>query len=359
MTAKTSAFDRAKAEAFAGSMVGVMNGAAVALMTSIGHRTGLFDVMAGLPPSTSRQIATAAKLSERYVREWLGAMATGGVVEYDPAADAYSLPPEHAAFLTRAASPNNLAVTTQFVAVLGAVEDEVVDAFRHGKGVPYSSFKRFHPVMAEESDQTSVAGLEQHILPLVPGLPGRLAEGIDVLDVGCGSGHALLKMAELYPASRFVGYDFSAEAITAANDLARRRGLGNARFEVRDAARMDEPRRFDLVTAFDAIHDQADPAGVLRNVARALRPGGVFLMQDIKAHSHVHGNADQPLIPFIYTISCMHCMSVSLACNGAGLGAAWGKELATKMLAEAGFTAVTVETLPHDVLNYYYVARNG
>jgi cyclopropane fatty-acyl-phospholipid synthase-like methyltransferase len=164
-------------------------------------------------------------------------------------------------------------------------------------------------------------------------------------------------MAELYPASRFVGYDFSVEGIGAANGEARRRGLWNARFEVRDVARMDERGTFDLVTAFDAIHDQADPAGVLRNVRRALKPGGVFLMQDIRACSHVHGNADQPLIPFIYTVSCMHCMSVSLACGGAGLGAAWGKELALTMLAEVGFRDVRVETLPHDMLNYYYVAH--
>ena len=114
-----------------------------------------------------------------------------------------------------------------------------------------------------------------------------------------------------------------------------------------------------LVTAFDAIHDQADPAGVLRNVAAALRPGGVFLMQDVRACSHVRGNLDLPLGPFVYTISCMHCMSVSLAAGGAGLGAAWGKELALTMLAEAGFGRVRVETLPHDMLNYYYVAALG
>jgi 2-polyprenyl-3-methyl-5-hydroxy-6-metoxy-1,4-benzoquinol methylase len=353
----TETLDVAKAEAFAGKMVGVLNGAAVALMTSIGHRTGLFDAMADLTPSTSRQIAAVAGLSERYIREWLGAMATGGVIEYDPDGDTYWLPPEHAAFLTRAASPNNIASSMQWVAVLGAVEDRVTEAFRHGQGVPYSAYTRFHQVMAEESDQTTVAGLAAHILPLVPGLPERLTRGIDVLDVGCGSGRALMKMAELYPASRFAGYDFSAEGIAAANGEARRRGLRNVRFEARDVAKMADSAAFDLVTAFDAIHDQADPAGVLRNVRRALKPGGVFLMQDIKACSHVHGNADQPLIPFIYTISCMHCMSVSLACGGAGLGAAWGKELALKMLSDAGFGDVRVETLPHDMLNYYYVAR--
>jgi SAM-dependent methyltransferase len=353
----TATLDEYKAEAFAQKMIGVMNGAALALMTSLGHRTGLFDALAELPPSSPGEIAEAAGLSERYVREWLGAMTTGGVVEHDPDANTFRLPPEHAAFLTRAARPNNIAQSMQWVAVLGAVEDEVLRAFKDGKGVPYSAYGRFHEVMADESDQTTVAGLEPHILPLVPGLLHRLAAGIDVLDVGCGSGRAMLRMAELFPASRFAGYDFSEEGIAGANAEAKRRGLRNVRFAVRDVARWDEPKAFDLVTAFDAIHDQADPAAVLRNIARALRPGGVFLMQDIKASSHVCRNADLPLGTFVYTVSCMHCMSVSLACGGAGLGAAWGKELALSMLADAGFEDVRVETLPHDMLNYYYVAN--
>ena len=353
----TVMLDEYKAEAFAGKMVGVLNSAALALMTSLGHRSGLFDAMAELPPAAPDAIAEAAGLSERYVREWLGAMTTGGVVEHDSDANTYHLPPEHAAFLTRAASPNNVAQSMQWVAVLGAVEDDVLRAFRDGKGVPYSAYGRFHEVMAAESDQTTVAGLEAHIVPLVPGLAHRLAAGIDVLDVGCGSGRAILRLAELFPASRFVGYDFSEEGIANATAAAEARGVRNARFAVRDVAAWDEPRAFDLVTAFDALHDQADPAAVLRNVARALRPNGLFLMQDIKASSHVCRNADLPLGTFVYTVSCMHCMSVSLACGGAGLGAAWGKELALKMLADAGFGEVRVETLPHDMLNYYYVAH--
>jgi SAM-dependent methyltransferase len=353
----TEQFDPARAEAFGQKVLGMLNSAAVVLMTSVGHRTRLFDVMATLPPATSGRIAEAAGLSERYVREWLGAMATGGVVEHDPAANTYRLPPEHAAVLTRAARPNNAAVTAQWVAVLGSVEDEVVGAFGHGRGVPYSAYRRFHEVMAEESDQTAVAGLEEHILPLVPGLPQQLRAGIDVLDVGCGAGRALIRMAELYPASRFTGYDLSDEAIGAGRAEADRRGLRNVRFEARDVAKLGDVRQFDLVTAFDAIHDQADPAGVLANVRRALRPSGVFLMQDIRACSHVRGNRDNPLAPFIYTISCMHCMSVSLAGGGPGLGAAWGKELALEMLAAAGFGGVDVHTLPHDILNYYYLCR--
>jgi 2-polyprenyl-3-methyl-5-hydroxy-6-metoxy-1,4-benzoquinol methylase len=161
----------------------------------------------------------------------------------------------------------------------------------------------------------------------------------------------------MFPHSRFRGYDLSPEAVETARNDARRHGLTNARFLARDVSEAVEGRAYDLVTAFDAIHDQARPEAVLRNVARALRPGGVFLMQDILASSHVQKNVDHPLAPFIYTVSCMHCMSVSLANGGPGLGAAWGREKALEMLADAGFDDVSVSTLPHDPMNYYYIAR--
>jgi ubiquinone/menaquinone biosynthesis C-methylase UbiE len=328
-------------------------------MISIGHRTGLFDAMRVLPAATSERIAKAAGLSERYVREWLGAMATGGIVEYEPVRRTYRLPPEHAAFLTRAASPNNFAAATQWLAVLGCAESEVVSAFRHGKGVPYSAYPRFHEVMAEESGQTVLAGLEEHILPLVPGLIDKLEKGIDVLDVGCGSGMAMLQLAERFPNSRFAGHDMSEEAIEAARREAARRNLANVHFDVADAATMNRATAFDLITAFDAIHDQARPAEVLANIARALRPGGVFLMQDISGSSHVHEDMNHPMGPFLYTVSCMHCMSVSLAMGGPGLGAMWGKETALRMLREAGFPNVAVNALPHDVINFWYVCRHG
>ena len=346
-----------KAEVFAAKMLGAVNGAGVALMTSIGHRTGLFDTLAALPPSSSAHIAAAAGLNERYVREWLGAMTTGGVVEYDPAQGTYHLPPEHAAFLTRASSPNNLGVTAQFIAVLGAVEDSIVECFRAGGGVPYSAFGRFHEVMAEESQQTVVAGLSEFILPLAPGLTEALREGIEVLDVGCGSGRALNKLAADFPNSRFTGYDLSEEAVANARREAEWRGLGNVRFEVRDVTDLGERGRFDLVTAFDAIHDQARPALVLAGISDALKPGGTFLMQDIRGSRHVEKNLDHPVAPFLYTISAMHCMTVSLAAGGDGLGTMWGEETAVEMLLEAGFREVEVRQLPHDIMNNFYVAR--
>ncbi len=183
--------DQARAEAFADKMLGMLNSGALALMTSVGHRTGLFDAMAAAPASTSAQIAALAGLNERYVREWLGAMVTGGVVEHDPANGEYLLPGEHAASLTRAAAPDNIAAFAQYIAVLGGVEDRIVECFSNGGGVPYSSYPRFHEVMAEDSGQTVVAALNDAILPLAPGLVESLTRGIDVLDVGCGSGGAL------------------------------------------------------------------------------------------------------------------------------------------------------------------------
>ena len=350
-------FDQTRAQEFAERMLGVLNEGALALMCSIGHRTGLFDALAKLPPSTSAGIAEAANLNERYVREWLGAMVVGGIVEHDPRHMTYSLPAEHAAFLTRAATPDNVAVTAQFIPLLGSVEDGIVECFREGGGVSYSAYPRFHEVMAEDSGQTVVAALFDHILPLVPGLGKRLETGMDVLDVGCGSGRALNLMAREFPNSRFTGYDFSEEGITRARAGAD--GLSNVRFEVKDAAKLDEAASYDLITTFDAVHDQADPAAVLAGICRALRPDGVYLMQDIAGSSYVQNNMDHPIGPLLYTISTMHCTTVSLAQGGAGLGTMWGEEKARKMLADAGFTNVEAEQLPHDFGNSYFIVTRG
>jgi len=213
-------FDDARCEAFAGRMMDVLNGAGITLMTSIGHQVGLFDAMVGLPPATSQRIAEAAGLNERYVREWLGAMLTGGVVEYDPAYGTFSLPAEHAAWLTRAAGTNNLAIQSQYVPLLAQVEQPLIDCFRNGDGVPYSAYPRFQQLMAEESGAVHDAALIDTILPLVTGLPEQLEAGIDVADVGCGSGHAINLMARAFPASRFVGYDFSTEGTQGGRDEA-------------------------------------------------------------------------------------------------------------------------------------------
>lgn len=352
-----NSIDEIKSEQFAERMMTILNDGALNLMISIGYRTGLFDAMSELPPSTSEEIAEAAGLNERYVREWLGAMVTGEIIDHDHEKKSYSLPQEHAAWLTREATPNNIAVTTQWISLLGAVEDKIVECFKNGGGVPYEAFERFHEVMSDESHQTVIVPLLDQTLPLIPGIIEKLKEGIEVLDVGCGSGFALVHMAKEFPNSHFTGYDISHEAVRRGEAHAAEYGLINVTLIAKDVAEFDDIQKYDLITTFDAVHDQADPDRVLSNINRALKEDGVYLMQDIAGSSHVHNNMDHPLGPLLYTTSCMHCMTVSLSQNGKGLGAMWGKELATEMVKNAGFTQVDIKEQEHDPINYYYIIR--
>jgi 2-polyprenyl-3-methyl-5-hydroxy-6-metoxy-1,4-benzoquinol methylase len=351
-------FDRGKAEAFAGRFLTALNNGALCLMASVGHRTGLLDAMSKSLPATSEEIAAQTGLNERYVREWLGAMATAGVVQVDPASSRFSLPAEHAAFLTRAAAADNMAVFAQYIALLGCVEDDIVECFRKGGGVPYEKFLRFHEVMAEDSGQSVLSSLESHILPLVPGLTERLAQGARVLDVGCGRGRIMNRLATLFPKSQFLGMDLSKEAIAFARAEAAEKKLKNTEFVVRDLSDFDATApsdQFDLVTTFDAIHDQSKPLRVLKGIHKALKPDGVYLMQDISGTSHVHKDVEHPIGTFLYTVSCMHCMTVSLAQGGEGLGAMWGEEKTREYLHRAGFRSITTNRLTHDIQNNWYV----
>ena len=337
-------------------LLDIMNKSALALMLSIGHRTKLFDVMAEIPPSSSNDIAIKSNLNERYVREWLGALVTAKIIDYSSQSNLYSISKEKADLLTRTGS-FNFATSMQFIPVLAQVEDKIIHCFENGGGVPYESFHRFHDVMAEESSQTVLSELIDGILPIVPGLINRLKENIKVLDVGCGSGRALNLMAKTFPSSHFTGYDFSKEAIQNATNESQKLGLSNTAFEQQDAAHFDHQEQFDFITAFDAIHDQANPEKVLKNIRRSIKPDGTFLMQDIAGSSKLENNMSHPLAPYLYTISCLHCMTVSLALDGKGLGAMWGKEKAIEMLKEAGFSNIEVKQLPHDPINYFYIAK--
>jgi len=339
-------------------LLGIMNSANLSMMLSIGHRTGLLNALQKAGPSTSAGLAEQAGLNERYVREWLGAMTTGRVVDCDETGTVFSLPEAHAALLTDVEG-SNFAYITQFISVLGTVEDRVVDCFYKGGGVPYAAYPRFHEVMAQDSAVNVVARLHDAILPLAPGIHEKLSTGINVLDVGCGKGRALLKLAERYPNSQFTGYDLCPEPIAAAQEAADQKGLKNIRFEIRDLSHfhLDAPEaEYDFVTAFDAVHDQARPDHLLLGIRRTIKDDGLFLMQDIGASSNVAENRDHPVGAMLYTVSCMHCMTVSLAQGGLGVGTMWGEQLTRQYLATAGFSQVNRHKLEHDILNYYYVA---
>ena len=354
-----AAVDDDRAADFAARIATTIDHGAVAAMISIGHRSGLFDVLAELPPSPSEVIARRAALSERYVREWLAVMVTGGIVDYAPAGRTYALPPEHAASLTRGGHLGNLAVYAQHVALMGQMQDRLLECFETGEGTRYDEYPCFHALMNEDSSQTVTTRLFDAVLPLAPQAVQGLELGIDVLDAGCGQGSALIAMAARFPSSRFTGYDLCHDAIEHAGALARSRGLGNVRFEVRDLADFRESRCFDLVTSFDAVHDQRDPQGLIRRLHEALRPGGTYLMQDIGGSAHLERNRDFPMAAFLYAVSCVHCTPVSIGQGGAGLGTMWGWETAEGMLREAGFAHVARHVLAHDPMNVWFVSRKS
>ena len=350
-------FNTDRAEQFADTFSTVLNHGAIAAMASIGHRLGLFDLLLDHPGSSSEHLSEIADLSERYVREWLAVMVTGGVVLYDPATKSYILPAEHAACLTHEAPYGNLAVYAQSVALFGKVEERVLTAFRTGEGIPYGDYPCFHQIMSEDSGQTVVAGIDEIITSLMPDIVPRLNAGIDVLDAGCGAGLAAIRMAQLYPQSRFKGIDLCEDAISMAVASAKACRITNVSFEVRDLTEFEDVHTYDLITSFDAVHDMKDPQSLLSSYHRALRPGGVHLMQDIGGSAQLENNLDFPFAAFLYAISCTHCTPVSLAQGGEGLGTMWGWETAEAMLRSAGFTDVTRTVLPHDPMNVWFVNR--
>jgi len=322
------ALDRKRTQEFARRLFGLYTSGILTLLVQIGYKTGVFEA-AATGPGTSEEIARRAGLDERYVREWLAAMATGGIVEYDAASRRFTLPAEHAVCLTGTSS-RNLAAGSQMLTMLGARLPKIIECFREGGGVSYSEFGL----------------LIKGFLPTVKGLPERLRAGIRVADLGCGTGHAINVMAREYPASAFTGYDLGEDAIARARAEAHGMGLTNARFEVLDVTRLPAEPKFDLITSFDAVHDQRAPAGVLSRAAGALAPDGVYLMIEPKASSRLEDNLGNPFAPYLYGMSVLHCMTVSLAAGGAGLGTAWGEQVAKRMLMEAGFTAVDVVDAP-------------
>jgi trans-aconitate methyltransferase len=347
--------DEARTREFGGALVGTFSGAVLTLLIGVGHETGLFEG-AAQGPATSAELAERAGLDERYVREWLGAMTTGGVFAYDADTSEYELPPEHAALLT-GNTARNVAPMSQILNHFGTLLPRLIECFRHGGGIPYSAFR---PQFTERMDDLwrriyDEKLLDGFIAP-VTGLEERLEAGISVSDIGCGTGHAANLLARAYPASRFVGYDIGADAIAAATAEGEDMGLSNVRFEVLDVTRLPDEPKFDLITAFDAIHDQVDPARVLGNVRHALAEDGLFLMIDFKFASHVEDNVGNPFAPLYYGISTMHCMTISLAEGGAGLGTVWGIQTACQMLADAGFSNVDVLDSPRPQ-NCIYVCR--
>jgi SAM-dependent methyltransferase len=349
----TAVIDPNEVEAFAGRIVSIYAGSMLNYMIDIGHRTNLFTA-ASAGPATSQELADRAGLNERYVREWLGAMVTGGIFDYDPATKTYTLPATHAALLT--AGPMSLAPMAALGTHLGKHVHQVTRAFREGGGVPYEQFRpEFTDVMDGISRIFYDGLLIDACLPLAPGLRERLETGIRVADVACGTGHAMVVLAGAFPASSFLGYDFDDAAIARARAEAADAGLENIQFEVCDVARLSVDEPFDAIFVFDAIHDQVDPPTVLKRINDAMAPDGVFVMKEPHAADALEDNIGNPMAPILFGCSTLHCMTVSLAHDGAGIGTMFGEALALQLVRDAGFTNVQVHPAPGDPGDAVYV----
>jgi SAM-dependent methyltransferase len=344
--------DATAAEDFAGRLFGYFTGGALTYLVEIGRRTGLFDRSS--EPMTCEELARRAGLSPRYVREWLGAMVTGGIFEYEPSSGHYWLPSEHAVCLTRGAA--DLAPVGALVTDLARHVPAVTEAFKTGGGVPWEAYKpEIHDLMELLWGPLYEDTLVDVILPMAPRLVERLRSGARVADLACGTGTVVTILAEAFPRSTFVGYDLDADGLERGRSTADAKGLSNVSFEQCDAARFHPVEPFDVVIVFNAVHDQVDPAAMLRCVRDALTPDGMFVMNEPRMPAALEDNLDNPLAPFNYAVSTLHCMTVSLAHGGAGLGTAWGEETAVRLLGEAGLGLVSIDAVPGDPGNALFV----
>jgi len=343
----------ATTEEFVGKVVGDTVGLTNTVLSWIGDELGLWKELAARGPGTSAELGTRTGLAERPVREWLHAMTAAGYLVHAPEAGTFQLPPEHEPVLARESGPMFFGgVHQELLGMLGPI-DRIVESFRSGRGVPQSAY----PEMTFDGMDRFTAGwFENLLLPVwVPavGLEQRLAEGIDVADVGCGRGRALVKLATAFPRSRFTGYDVYGPNVAKAKQLAEAAGVADrVQFVELDAAQ-GLGSTFDLVTTFDVIHDAADPRGLLRSIRQALEPKGTYLCLDINCSPRLDQNVG-PLGSLFYGFSVLYCMTTSLSHGGAGLGTCGLHEPKLRELgSEVGFTHVRKVPLENPFNNLY------
>jgi len=333
--------DETKLNTFIGKMLGDLGGAVSVPTVRLGMRLGLFDALAKAPATSADLARRADGLHERYVREWALAQAANGYIDYDPASETFSLSPEQAMVFTMPDSPVYLPGAFEMVAAMIEAEPKVEQCFRHGTGVRWGDDSGclfcatgafFRPGY--------VNNIVQAWIPALDGMERRLREGATVADVGCGVGFSTLLMAQAYPQSRFVGYDFHEPSIEEARRHARDHGLAeNVRFEVAPAKEIAEDG-FDLVTMYDCLHDMGDPRGCAAHMRNILKPGGTWMIVEPIAGDSPAQNMN-PVGRLYYNASTMICVPTSLDQEvGEALGAQAGEARLAEIVREGGFRTV-------------------
>jgi len=349
--------DKAKREQFINQLMGYVTGASLSGMIYVGDRVGLFKALAGAGPLSIAETAAKAGLQERYVREWLSAMAAAGIVTYDAESERFTFPEEHAAVLADENSPSFLGGFFQTTPTMMTVAPRVADAFVKGGGVPFSDYGSDLIAGIDRSNRAQFQHhLVKHWLPAMPEVVARLEAGARAADVGCGSGYPSILMAQAFPRSRFYGFDVSAESLERARADARQKGVADrVEFQRVSATALPETAKFDLITSFDAIHDMVDPRGAVRAIRRTLADDGTYMMVEVRAGETLAENLN-PLGAMMYSMSTLHCMTVSLAHGGEGIGTLMGERKARELAEEAGFTRF--RRLPiESAFNVFYEIR--
>jgi SAM-dependent methyltransferase len=352
--AEVGTIDAARQEEFVGKVVEQISGTMTTLLGAVGDRLGLFKNLAAEGSATSTELASRTNLNERYLREWLGGMATAGYLNYDGTTKRFTLPAEHAAVLAQENGPFFVGGMYQMLPAFTSVFDGVLTAFRNGGGVSQS---QYNDMMWDGLERFTCTWFEnlllQQWIPAMPDVKAHLERGCDLADVGCGRGHALIKLAQAFPRSRYVGYDNFGPTVARATANAREAGVSDrVRFEERDVSK-GLPAQFDVITTFDVVHDAVDPLQLLQSIRRALRPGGVYVCLDINCSDKLEENAN-PLGAMFHGVSVFYCMTTSLANNGAGLGTLGFHEAKVRELCQkAGFSSVRRVPLENPFNNLY------
>ena len=330
------ALDMQKLEPLLGTMVNELGAAANAALVLVGDKLGLYRTLAAQGPMTADRLAQATGTHERYVREWLAAQAASGFVIYDAAAGRFSMSPEQAAVFADDDSPVNMTGGFHSLAAVFADEPKLAEAFRSGKGVGWADHCN---CLFCGTERFFRPGYRAHLvadwLPALDGVVERLERGARVADVGCGHGVSTMIMAEAFPNSEFVGFDFHAPSVEQAR--AHANGRPNLRFE--PARAQDFPGRdYDLVTIFDALHDMGDPLGAVAHVRETLRPDGTLMLIEPFAGDRLEDNLN-PVGRVYYAFSASICVPASLSQEvGAALGAQAGEARIGGIVREGGFT---------------------
>ena len=333
--------DEARLHEFVGKMLGDLGGAMSVPTVRIGQRLGLFEALAQGPLTAGELAAKAGGLHERYVREWALAQAANGYVTFDPDGQTFVLSPEQAMVFAVPDSPVYLAGAFELVAAMIEAEPAVEACFRHGTGVRWGdSAGCLFCATGAFFRPGYVNNIAQSWIPALDGVEARLRSGAKVADVGCGVGFSTLLMAEAYPESRFVGYDFHEPSIEEARQHAQRHGLGErVRFEVAAAKDIAE-RDFDLVTMYDCLHDMGDPRGCAAHMRAILAPGGSWMIVEPIAGDSPAQNMN-PVGRLYYNASTMICVPTSLDQEvGEGLGAQAGEARLSEVVRSGGFASV-------------------